>query len=155
MSWENSFDIHWIMTRDPLSEESGAGVWGEDSLDPVKTKIAMNKEIPIKKGDEIAVIYSQGEPIFTVKYNKSDRKLKTVLQYIYKIIDTPLVVNSENTDMVYPKVANFFKSEMRLELIQKYEQGDLKPKDLMGSYDFFEGMQRDGKRKFIDCFIGS
>lgn len=154
MSWENSYNIAWNMTKPP-SKDAGVFDGNYEKYDLVKTKEAMNKVIPIEKGDEIVILYNQGEPIFTTKYNRSDRRLKTVLQHLYEALQKPIEVNHTNAELVYPKIANFFRSEMRLKLVKKYESGKLKFMDLLGDHIYFEGMGREGKKKLIHYSTGS
>jgi hypothetical protein len=141
MSWKNSHDIHWIMTKDPLEH---AGILDE-TYDPIETKKVMNQEIPINKGDEIVVLYDDSKPVLVTKYKKSDRKLKSVLAHLYKVLDTEMEIDNDIAEVVYSRISGFYRSEMRLELINKYEAGKLKPKDLLGDHVFskdFKEMER-------------
>ena len=123
--------------------------------DHEKTKVIMNKKVPIKRGDKIAVLYVNHEPYLVTKWNKKDGTLKEVLEHLYDALDTPLEPNWEETKGIYERISNWFKSEDRLELVRKYENGELKPKELLGDHLYFEGMGREGSSKNIWVSTGS
>ena len=138
---------------DPPSE---AYVSGEDyEPDPVLTKEAMEKKIPIKRGDEIAVLYVEGKSFLVTKWNKKDGTMKEVLEHLYEALDEPLVPDWRETTGIYKRIGSWFDGEKRLELVRKYESGQLKAKELLGDHLFFEGMGREGSSKNIWVGTGS
>jgi hypothetical protein len=81
-------------------------------------------------------------------------KVKTLLSFIYDELNKTIEVNIENNEIIYSQIGRFLNFDMRLKLIQKYENGILQPKDLLGSYVFFEGLSKD-KNKIIHYSAGS
>ncbi len=69
MDWKDTYNISWIMTDDPKISAS--------ILDnPAKTKIIMNKEIPINKGDKVVILYNKETPIIIKNIIKVIKNLK-------------------------------------------------------------------------------
>lgn len=152
MSWKITSGISWTMTESP---DNAYAFDKNYEPDLEKTKVIMNKKVPIKRGDEITVLYVDHEPYLVTKWNKKDGTLKEVLEHLYEALDTPLEPNWEETKGIYMRISNWFKSEARLELVKKYENGTLKPKELLGEHRYFEGMGREGSSKNIWVSTGS
>ena len=53
-------------------------------------------------------------------------------------------------EIVYVKISYYFDKELRMKLVQKYENGKLKPHELYGDSIFFEGMTKKGNIWFFN-----
>jgi signal peptidase I len=153
MSWKITQEINWVMNR----PASTAHVYCPDSdrEDRQKAEKILNKRVPIKKGDEI-VIFSDdnNNNLLCFKWKgKNDDLFGNVLNKIYRFLSTPIV--PENPGWVYYKIGRFLRGERRLELVNKFENGTLTPKELMGDHIYFEGMKRAGRSKLIYISRGS
>jgi hypothetical protein len=154
MSWKDTNNISWSM----YESHKTAYVFDEnyDGPDKEKTKLIMNKKVPIKKGDQIVILYDNSKPIITKEWNGGETTIKNVLYFIEKALNEN--INNNNNDLitaVYKRISSWFCSKLRLELVEKFEKGKLKPKDLLGDHRYFEGMKRRGSSKFIEYSVGS
>ena len=148
MSWKNMSGIAWDMTTPP----SNAYVWDADAE---STEKSMEKNVPIKRGDEIVVLYVEKEPYLITEWHKKGGTVKEVLEHLYEALDYPLKPSTETVGGIYQRISQWFNGEKRIELIKKYENGQLKPKELLGDHCFFEGMGRSGNSKNIWVSTGS
>ena len=61
----------------------------------------------------------------------------------------------DKNGIVYDMISGFVDTEERLNRIHKYEEGRLRPVDLLGDHIYFEGASRDGDTNIIEYFVGS
>jgi hypothetical protein len=126
-------DINWVITK-PLST---AVIYTKDNttLSPIPEYI-LNKKKNILKGDKVALVWNNMEPVIT--FPVRGNTLKSILTAIEKGMKEPISVN-DNAANVYSVIGRFFGKSTRMELVKKFESGKLKPSDIIGDHHFYSG----------------
>lgn len=162
-SWTVFRDIQWNI-EDPLSKVKKYGKDGK----LISAKDLLNVKVPVKKGDRLVILrYSVNKkevPVLTVpiRGNTVRSVLKTLYDGLHKNIGAgnrgikgtkrdyyfepsqKYPFPSKN-EVVYLKIAGYFDSFNRTKYVEKYEKGRLKPVELYGDHNNFEGIRRKGK----------
>ena len=55
--------------------------------------------------------------------------VKEVLEHLYESLNEPLAPNLEESERIYQKIGSWFDGGKRLELVKKYENGQLSRSD--------------------------
>ena len=125
-------NISWNITK-PLST---AVIYArDDTTIPVPTSI-LNKKKKILKGDSVVLVWNGQEPIITTPVHG------TTLKSIFTSVEKGMMQNipaNQNVINIYSAIGNFLRKPDRLKLIKKFESGKLKPVDLVGDHQYFEG----------------
>lgn len=125
-------DISWDISR-PLKTayinlENGETMKVPDYI--------LDKKKNILKGDSVALLWYNGEPIYTEPVGKG-----TTIKSIFLAVERGMnkYIDISNANIIYPLIGQFYKSVDRLNLIKKFETGKLMPKDLVGDHKLYAG----------------
>jgi len=169
-SWKLFKNLHWY-THQPISS---IRKYDSENDKLVSAKDILDKKVPIKPGDRIVILRhcpancnkkTKELPVLTEPIRGNT--IRAVMNALERGLRRPLKSgnrgrsNTKKGDyyfepsqkydfppknkVVYDKISNYVDSHTRLELIKKYESGNLKPYELYGDYAFFEGIYRRGK----------
>lgn len=125
--------ISWNITK-PLSS---ACIYTEDDESIKVPNYILEKKMPIKNGDSVALMYFNNEVMFTEPVK--GKNYESILKAIEKGMKKKISLEREDINKVYILISRFGGSENRIKLVKKYEQGNLTVADLLGGYEFYEG----------------
>jgi hypothetical protein len=125
-------DITWVITK-PLST---AVIYTKDNKTIPVPEYILNKKKNILKGDKVALVWNNREPVITFPVHGNT--LKSILTAIEKGMKEYIPID-DNIENVYSVISHFFKKSTRIELVKKFESGKLKPSDIIGDHHFYDG----------------
>lgn len=130
--------ISWRITT-PVSEME----MYDDNDKKIKIpKWYMESKLNIKDGDEVALLWYDSKLTYSYPVRGSTRLA------IYKAIEkgmNSVIKYNKDPDLqsrIYEKIGSFSKESTKKKLMNKFENGELTPRDLVGQYDFYEGRLR-------------
>ncbi len=94
----------------------------------------------------LALEYGLNTPISPGDRKRSKNKNK---QYSYTLDNDKY---NKNT-IIYSMISLYFDTDDRMQLIKKYEEGKLKPYELLGDHRYFEGIHKE--RGMLMFSVGS
>lgn len=142
-----AYNINWNI-KTPFNDRNARYYDREnDKLIKIPNTVLNQRIKGFRNGDKIIVLYGYNvdeKILFTEPIGGHTLKsfLKAIERGVNRIIKND---NFETQRIVYGQIAMFGKESKRLELVNKFERGNLKIKDLIGDHCAFSGsLQRFG-----------
>ena len=120
--------------------------------DPYEAHMYENKnynvELPVSpeilniklRGKKIAVLYDGNKVVLTTPF--IGNTFGEWMQCLYNGVNKKLIVNElsrEEITGIYNRISGWFNSDIRLQMVKKFESNKLKISELLGNHYFFEG----------------
>ena len=120
--------------------------------DPYEANMYENKnynvELPVSpeilniklRGKKIAVLYDGNKVVLTTPF--IGNTFGEWMQCLYNGVNKKLIVDElsrEEITGIYNRISGWFNSDIRLQMVKKFESNKLKISELLGNHYFFEG----------------
>lgn len=129
-------EFAWELTE-PLST---AAHYVGDHRSPGVFDEVRNRKLPyFRKGDRIACLFSGRDIIISERIVGGKtvwHAMEALERGLHRVIDPK---DHDLREKIYAHIAKFYHSNTRLDLVQSFENGTLKPIDLLGDHTGFAG----------------
>lgn len=133
--------LEWTLDE-PLSESY-------ISDDSISKEQLFAKSNPFPEITKIVILSFSGIPLVVV-----EQKCETIghiLKTIEQNMDKPILLERVNLAEIYKYIGGFWDKQERLMYANRLEDGELKPKDIIANYVFFEGLYSKDNMIWYEC----